>query len=381
MKTPEQLMIPGPTPLPDAVREAMARPAIGHRGGEFKKVLERVFPALQWVFQTRNDVFLITASGTAAMEAALINTLNAGDQILVLSCGVFSERWAETAELLGIRVTRQTVPYGQANSVEALRAALAADTQKAYKAVVITHSETSTSVQNPLEEMAALIRAHGALSIVDAVTSLTASPLPVDAWGLDLVASGSQKGLMIPPGLSFLSVSARAWEAFARCERPGLYFNFKKYKKAQDDFTTPYTPATHLILALDVALKMLQEEGLQACQARHLAHRDAVRNAARQLGLRLLVEDDALASAAVTALFPPPGVDVDALRAGLKQRFGVIVANGQKDLKGKIFRIGHLGFQSERDIRMTLDALTAVLAGLGYHAPSAARGNAPVMSA
>ena len=362
MQSPPHLMIPGPTPLPEAVRQAMARPAIGHRSAEFKAIMQRVLPRLQWLFQTQNDVLLITASGTAAMEAAMINTLNAGDKVLVLSCGVFSDRWADMGDLLGLDVTRVTAPHGQANTPESVTEALA---QQTFKAVVVTHSETSTGVQNPLEAIAKVVRGHGdgnTLLIVDAVTSMGATPVPVDAWGLDLVVSGSQKGFMIPPGLSFLSVSKRSWQAFKTIERPGLYFNFSKYKKAQDAANTPYTPATHLIMALDEALALMEADGLDAIHARHEHHCMRIRQAARDLGLTLLVDDDALASRAVTAIRPPADVSVDAIRAGLKSNYGLIVANGQKDLQGKIFRIGHLGYQFDRDITMTLAALAAVLA-------------------
>ncbi len=367
MNSPEHLMLPGPTPFPESVREAMATPALGHRGGEFKTVLERVLPRLKWIFQTQNDVFLLTASGTAAMEAGMINTLNPDDEVLVFCCGVFSERWAEMAELLGATVTRIQVEPGEANTDESLREALQAKND--YKAVVFTHSETSTSVLNPLKTLCATVRALASpetLIFVDAVTSMGATSVPVDEWDIDVAISGSQKSFMISPGLSFLSVSPRAWRAFEACERPGLYFNFKKYKKAQDAFSTPYTPATHLILALDQALSMMEAEGLAMIFQRHTRLRDMTRAGVKALGLELLVSSDELASPAVTAVRPPSEISVDAIRAGLKKDFGLIVANGQKELKGQIFRIGHLGYQFDREINMTLTALESVLSDLGH---------------
>ncbi len=364
MNPPEHLMIPGPTPLPETVRQAMGRPAIGHRSAEFKEVIARVLPRLQWLFQTKNEVFVYTASATGAMEGAMTNTLERGDQILVLCCGVFSERWAEMAESLGIGADRLSVPYGAPNTVESLREALSGD--KKYKAVVITHSETSTGVLNPLGEMIPLVRDHGALSMVDAVTSMGAAPIPVDDWGIDLVVSGSQKGFMIPPGLAFLSVSDRAWEAHRQVAHPGYYFNFTKNKKAQAQFNTAYTPATHLILALDQALALMETEGLEAIHTRHARLRDMTRRGAKALGLELLVKDDPFASTAVTALVPPERLAIADIRAGLKKDFGLVVADGQKDLKGKIFRIGHLGYQSEREVLTTLAALESVLEKLGH---------------
>jgi aspartate aminotransferase-like enzyme len=361
VKQTDILMIPGPTPLPDAVREVMSRPAIGHRSAEFKTVLKRVLPRLQWIFQTKSDVFLYTASGTGAMEASIINTLNPGDTVLALVCGVFSARWAEVAETLGITVERLTVPAGEPNLAEPLQQRLAQDSGKTIKAVMFTHSETSTGVLSPVQQLAQIIRDHGALSIVDAVTSMGATDVPVDDWGLDLVISGSQKGFMIPPGLSFLSVSERAWAAHKQCKQPGYYFNFTKYKKAQDDFTTPYTPATHLILGLDAALEMMEIEGLQAIFERHHRLRDMTRAGVRAMGLECLVKDDAYASTAATAVIPPDGVSVAQIRQGLKERFGIVVADGQKELKGKIFRIGHLGHVGEREVFMVLAALEAVL--------------------
>jgi aspartate aminotransferase-like enzyme len=365
MEQTDLLMIPGPTPLPEAVREALAKPAMGHRSPGFKKVLERVLPRLQWVFQTQNDVFLYTASGTGAMEASLINTLNPGDKTLALVCGVFSARWAEVAESLGIEVERLTVAAGEHNPVEALAERLAQDTSKQIKAVMVTHSETSTGVLNPLQEYAKVIQAHGALSIVDAVTSMGAISVPVDDWGLDLVISGSQKGFMIPPGLSFLSVSEKAWAAHKACQNPGFYFNFQKYKKAQDDFTTPYTPATALILGLDVALEMMEKEGLPAIFERHHQLRQMTRSGLSALGLDLMVKEERYASTAATSAYLPSALSVADVRSELKSRFGIQIADGQKDLKGKIIRVGHLGYVSERNTLMTLSTLEAVLSNQG----------------
>lgn len=363
--TPSFLMIPGPTPLPDAVREVMSRPAMGHRSPEFKQVLERVFPKLQQMFQTKSPVLLYTASATGAVEAALSNTLNVGDTLLVLSCGVFSARWGDMAKTLGLNVQEIAVPAGQANTLESLEAALTADTQKQIKAVIFVHSETSTGALNDVQAFAKAIAEHGALSIVDTVTGLTADPFKMDEWGIDLAISGSQKGFMMQPGLSFLAVGPRALEAHKQVKNPGFYFNFTRNIKAQSQFTTAYTPATHLILALDEALNLLLEEGLDAMNHRHHQLKAMVREGVKALGLPLLVEADAQASPAVTAVYPPEGMDVGAIRKILKNRFSITVADGQNALKGKIFRIGHLGAINERDVYMVLACLEQALLELG----------------
>jgi aspartate aminotransferase-like enzyme len=362
----DMLMIPGPTPLPERVRVAMGQPAIAHRGEAFKGVMKRVLPNLQWAFQTQNPVLLYTASGTGAMEAALVNTLNPGDKVLGLSCGVFSHRWVEVAQTLGLDVAEMTVEPGQPNTAEALKIRLAAETGEPFKAVMLIHSETSTGVLNPVQDLVKVIRDYGALSIVDTVTSLCSMPCPVDEWGIDIAVSGSQKGFMVPPGLAFLSVSPAALAAHKQVKNPGYYFNFSKYLKAQTDLTTPYTPATHLIAALDEALLMMQEEGLPAIHARHVQNRNAVRAAVTAMGLPLLVPHAEQASGAATAVYPPQGLTVAAIRAGLKQH-GIIVADGQgAALKGKIFRLGHLGYCYPRDVMTAISVLDTVLINLGY---------------
>ncbi len=367
MKKSELLLIPGPTPLPDAVREVLSRPAVGHRSAEFKEVLRRVFPGLRWLFQCKNQVFLYTASGTGAMEAALCNTTNPADRILVLVNGVFSQRWAEIGKALGLEVETLSVPPGEAPTPALLAEYLEANATQDYKAVLLTHSETSSGVLSPIRELVAVVRRHlpRALAIVDTITSLGATDFALDAWDVDIAVSGSQKGFMLPPGLSFLALSDRAWQAHQNCRHPGYYFNFTRTQKAQVEDTTPYTPSTPLILGLDVTLAMMQAEGIPALAARHLRLRDMTRAGARAMGLSLFVEDDAFASPSVTAILPPAGVTVEAIRAGLKKQFGIIVADGQKELKGKIFRIGHLGHVSEREILMAMAALEKVLGDLG----------------
>ena len=252
LKPREFLMIPGPTPVPDAVLEAIARHPIGHRTPDFSKALKQVALDLQWLGETKNDVFVLTASGTAALEMAIFNTVSPGDSVLCLVCGVFGERWAKMSTALGAKVDKLSVPAGQAVSVESLKQKLAEDKDKKYKAVIITHNETSTGVVQDIEPMLAAIREHGALSIVDTVTSFGAMPFPIDAWKADVVATGSQKALMLPPGLSVVFFGPRAWEAYEQCKTPRFYLDAKRYKKSMGDDTTPFTPNVSLVLGLQV---------------------------------------------------------------------------------------------------------------------------------
>lgn len=374
MKKTELLMIPGPTPLPEPVREVMGRPAIGHRSAEFKEVLKRVFPNLQWIFEAKNQVFLYTASGTGAMEASMSNTLNPGDRVLALVNGVFSHRWAEIAKMLGLQVETLDVPAGEAHSPAMLQEYLEARRDTDYKAVLLNHSETSTGVLSPIRDLNSVIRqTHpNALSIVDTITSLGATHFALDEWDIDIAVSGSQKGFMLPPGLSFLALSDRAWKAHQQCHHPGYYFNFTRYQKSQLENTTPYTPATPQILGLDIALTLMKEEGLENITRRHARLSRMARAGVEALGLSPFVRDPALASPSVTSFLPPEGITVDAIRAGLKKQFGIVIADGQKELKGKIMRIGHLGHVSERDMLTTLSALEAVLVELGHTASAGA---------
>jgi aspartate aminotransferase-like enzyme len=374
VKKAELLMIPGPTPLPESVREVLGRPAIGHRSAEFKEVLKRVFPNLRWIFQSKNQVFLYTASGTGAMEAALSNTVNAGERILVLVNGVFSQRWSEIAKTLGIVVETLDVPPGEAHTPALLREYLQANQGTEYKAIMLTHSETSTGVLNPVRELTQICReSHPeALVIADTITSLGAADFSLDDWDIDIAVSGSQKGFMLPPGLSFLALSDRAWQAHQQCKAPGYYFNFTRYQKAQLENTTPYTPATPQITGLDVALQLMMDEGLENIVRRHTQLRDMTRAGLRAMGLSLFVSQDQYASLSVTSFLPPDGVSVDTVRANLKKRFGIVIADGQKELKGKIMRIGHLGHVSQRDMLTTLSALEAVLRDLGVNVPNGA---------
>ena len=359
------LMIPGPTPVPEQVLLAMAKHPIGHRSGDFGKIMAEVTANLKWLHQTQNDVLILTASGTGAMEAGMINFLSPGDRVLVGSNGKFGERWAEVTDAYGLNTERITAEWGKPLDPEQFRLALEADVDKQIKAVVVTHSETSTGVINDLEAINRHVKAHGeALIIVDTVTSLGATNVPVDDWGLDVVASGSQKGYMIPPGLGFVAVSAKAWEAYKTAKLPRYYLDLGKYRKDAAKNTTPFTPPINLFFALQAALRMMQAEGLEAIFARHHRLLAATRAAVQAMALPLLATDEC-ASPAITAVMPS-GVDAEQIRSVMKKRFDIVLAGGQDHLSGKIFRIGHLGFVSDRDVLTAIAALEATLQELGH---------------
>ncbi|MBE9157705.1 alanine--glyoxylate aminotransferase family protein [Nodosilinea sp. LEGE 06152] len=358
------LMIPGPTPVPEQVLLAMAKHPMGHRSGEFSAIMAEVTENLKWLHQTQNDVLVLAASGTGAMEAGIINFLSAGDKVLVGNNGKFGERWGEVARAYGLDAHEITAEWGKPLNPDDFKAALEADTAKDIKAVIVTHSETSTGVLNDVETINRHVKAHGALIMVDAVTSLGATSVPVDEWGLDVVASGSQKGYMIPPGLAFVSVSAKAWEAYETATLPKYYLDLKPYSKNAAKNTTPFTPPVNMFFALQVALNMMQKEGLEAIFARHDRQKRATRAAMTALNLPLFGADDC-ASPAITAVMPQ-GVDAEQIRSVMKKQFDIVLAGGQDHLKGKIFRIGHLGFVGDRDILTAVAALEATLTHLGY---------------
>ena len=365
MQDKHMLMIPGPTPVPEKVLLAQAKHPIGHRSGDFSKIMAEVTENLKWLHQTKNDVLVLSASGTGAMEAGIINFLNAGDRVLVGSNGKFGDRWGKISKAYGMEVDPIAAEWGQPLDPEVFRSKLEADKEKQIKAVIITQSETSTGVLNDLEAIASYVKAHGeALTIVDAVTSLGAVNVPIDEWGLDVVGSGSQKGYMIPPGLSFVSVSEKAWKAYENCTTPRFYFDLGPYRKSAQKDTTPFTPPINLIFALQVALQMMKEEGLENIFARHTRLAKATRAGVKALGLPLLAPDDAY-STAVTAVAPTDFAAED-IRKIMNQRFDISLAGGQDHLKGKIFRIGHLGFVCDRDILTALSSIEATLSELGY---------------
>ncbi|MCR5262082.1 MAG: alanine--glyoxylate aminotransferase family protein [Candidatus Gastranaerophilales bacterium] len=366
MKDKTFLMIPGPTPVPESVLLAMAKHPIGHRSTEFSDLLKRVYEDIKMMFQTKNDVMIFTSSGTGAMESAIFNLVNPGDKVLSLIIGNFGERWAKIAEMKGAEVTKYEVAPGEAIDPEEVKRLLDADVNKEYKIVTLTHNETATGVTNDVKTIIGYIKEHGAVSVVDGITSLAALPCKMDEWGIDVLISGSQKGFMIPPGLSFLAASEKAWKLHEQCKNPSFYFNWTQNRKSVLEASTAWTPAVNLFVALDTALQMMKEEGIENIWARHKRLGTAIRAGVKAIGLKLLVKDEKYASNAITAVLPPENISVPDIRKTLKKDYDIVVANGQKTLKDKIFRIGTMGYVSERDAIAAMGALEASLYKLGY---------------
>jgi aspartate aminotransferase-like enzyme len=353
-----QFRIPGPTPCHPKVLEAASRQMIDHRGKEFGEILGKLTGKLKQVFQTKNDIFIMTASGTGGMEAAVVNTLSPGDKVIATTCGFFGDRFAEIAEIYGARVTRLNFDMGKPVDPEAVRTALkeAPDT----RAVLVTHNESSTGVTNDVKTIASIAKAAGALVLVDSVSGLSSIDIPVDEWNLDVVATASQKGWMAPPGLAMVSVSPAAWKAHASAKMPRNYFDFSKWKKFSEINQTPWTPAVGVFFALDVACDLILAEGIQNVFARHARCAQVARDGARAMGLSPLT-DPKCASNTVTAINAPANLDVNKMQKILREEFKVFIAGGQGKLTGKIFRIGHLGWVAENDMKEVLAALAKAI--------------------
>ena len=355
------LMIPGPTPVPETVLVELTRHPIGHRSKEFSDIFMSCIEDLKWLGKTNNSsVFIYTASGTGAMEAAIANVLSPGDKVLYLVIGVFGKRFSQIAQVFGGNVETITVDPGRVIDSQALEKKLSEDKSKEIKIVTVTHSETSTGAANDLEKIAKVVKNHGALLVVDAVTSLGCMNVEIDSWDLDIVISGSQKGFMIPPGLSFIYVSQKAWDFYKKSKCPKFYWDFGKHKKSLDEETTPFTPNISFVCALKKSFEMMKKEGLENIIKRHERLKTTLRTGLKAIGLKLLTEDKD-ASNAITAIYPPDGISISDIRAAYKKDWDITVANGQDTLKDKIFRIGHLGFVSDRDIEMTLAVTEKIL--------------------
>jgi aspartate aminotransferase-like enzyme len=354
-----QLRIPGPTPCPPEVLKAMGRQMINHRGKEFGEMLNRITAKLKDMFQTKNDLYILTGSGTGSMEAAIVNMLSPGDKVLSVANGVFGNRFAEIAEGYGADVTRLKFDWGKQVDPDAVRKALKTDTK--IKAVLLTHNETSTGVTNDLQAIAAVINEFDKLILVDAISSLGCIDLKTDAWKCDVVVTGSQKGWMVPPGLAMVSISERAWKAHAQAKIPRYYWDFTKAKSYLEKNQTPWTPCISVFFALDVALDTLLKEGLAKIFARHAKMGDMTRKGIKALGLSLFPADEKYASNTVTAVNASANMNVSKLQQILRDEYKVVVSGGQGDLTGKIFRIGHLGWVTEADIKETLSAIGKAL--------------------
>jgi aspartate aminotransferase-like enzyme len=340
---------------------------INHRGPEFAAILKRVTERLKPAFQTNNDILTLTSSGTGALEAAVVNTLSPGDEVIGVTMGYFGDRFAEIAERYGAKVTRLVIEQGQAADPEDIRRLLREHPNT--KAVLVTHNETSTGVTNDLAAIGRVVREAGPLLLVDAISSLSSLPVETDNWGLDVVLSGSQKGWMVPPGLAFVSVSERAWAANAEAKMPRYYFDLQSAKQYMQRGQTPATPAVSLFYGMDVALGILEREGWPAIYERHRLIGEYTRRGLQEMGLQLFA-DPKHASNTVTTVRLPDGVVEQEIIKTLREKYGIIIAGGQGPMTGKILRIGHLGYVSEADITAVLDALRVELGALGAIAPS-----------
>jgi len=361
----EHLRVPGPTPCPTDVLQSMTKQMINHRGPEFGQILNGITAKLKQLFQTKGDVFLLTGSGTGGLEAAIVNTLSPGDKVLSVSIGVFGERFATIAGKFGAEVIPLRFEWGTAADVDAVRQALKAEPK--IKAVLVTHNETSTGVTNDLAAISSAVKEFDKLLLVDAISSLGSINLPVDDWNVDIAITGSQKGWMVPPGLAMVSMSQEAWQAHANATMPRFYWDFTQAKNylERTPTQTPWTPVIPVIFALSVALDMILKEGLANVFARHARVAQAARDGIKSLGLSLFAEESH-ASNTVTAVAASDGLDTKKMLKILREEHQVVLAGGQQKLDGKIFRIGHLGWVTENDIKIVISALKKVLPQAGF---------------
>ena len=358
--TQPNLRIPGPVPLPDDVLEIAGRQMINHRGPEYARMLEEMSTNLRTMLMTKNDVYFITSSGTGAMETAVFNTLSAGDNVLAIIIGVFGIRFAEIAEAVGANVTRLDFPLGQAADIDDVKTAIRNIPD--LKAILITHSESSTGVANRLQQLCEVTHAESdALILVDAVSSAGGIPIATDAWGIDVVATASQKSWVSPPGIAMVSFSQRAWNAYNESTTPKYYFDIQQYEDYLQIGQPPFTPCLPAMFTLEVALQSMVDEGVEAVFARHHAIAEHTRQGAAKLGLQL-VPDPEVASNTVTAVRLPENIDGAKFNAKVLADHNVVLGGGQGSLTGKIFRIGHMGWVIQDHIDEALEAAGATLA-------------------
>lgn len=353
------LQIPGPTNVPDRVLRAMDQPVIDHRGPEFAELGLAVFAGLRDIFQTKGHVVVYPSSGTGACEAALVNTLSAGDRVIVFETGQFSNLWWQLGERLGLDVDYVPGTWRRGASASELEARLSTDSRHAVKAVVVVHNETSTGVTSRIPELRRVMNRlrHPALLIVDAISSLASIDFRMDEWEVDVTACGSQKGLMVPPGLGFNAISEKALAANKTAKLPRSYWDWQEMLKNNQSGFFPFTPATNLLFGLREALKMMQEEGLANVFRRHVRHGEATRAAVRAWGLEIVCEEPLEYSHSMTAIFTPEGHDADRLRKIILENFDMSLGSGLGKLAGKAFRIGHLGSFNDLMLAGTLSGV------------------------
>jgi len=357
----QRLFTPGPTPVPERVMLRMAQPMIHHRSPEFNEITTRVNENLRYLFQTRQPVLTLTCSGTGGVEATMVSLFSPGDTIIAVNGGKFGERWVKIPKTYGMKPVEIKVQWGKAPSERDILDALKSNPEA--KAVYLTHSETSTGAATDVKNLARIIRENSeALVCVDGITAVGAHELRFDEWGIDACVTGSQKGLMIPPGLAFVALSKRAIALMESSTNPRFYFDLKKALVAHEKNDTPWTPAASLILGVDTALQMIREEGIEHVWKRHERMAHAVRAGVKALGMKLFADEP---SFAVTPVWVPDGVEWKRFNGILKNSYGVTVAGGQDEFAGKILRISHLGYYDEIDMISILAALERTLADCG----------------
>ena len=357
------LYTPGPTPIPPQVAAAMSQPMMGHRSREFADLHAQIAEKAKQVFQTTNDLFVLTSSGTGGLETAIANTVSPGDRVLALITGNFGERFAKIAAAYGAEVTKLEFPWGTAVDMEEV--AQVWEKEGPFKVVLATHNETSTGVTNDIAALGSFLADTDALLLVDAISSMGAMDIRTDEWHVDLMVTGSQKALMLPPGLALISVSPKAWQIIERNSGVRFYFSLLEARKSFANNNTPWTPAVSLFYGLDAALDLILGEGLSQVFQRHARMAAAARAGVRALGLQLLAEDDGIASHTVTAFLPGAEISAGDLSKMLKQEMGVSFAGGQGKLKGKLLRLGHMGYCTELDVVMAVAALEMALFKMG----------------
>ena len=356
------LVTPGPTPVPPEVLAATAQPMIHHRGPDFRGTLARVIERLKLVFQTENEMLTFTSAGTGVMESAVQNLCSTGDRVLVVSHGYFGERFAAIGGAYGCEVEHLRYAWGESPNADEVGEKL--EELDGVKAVFLTHSDTSTGVVSDLRSIAERLNGTEAIVVVDAISSLAAVPLETDAWGLDVVITSSHKALMCPPGLAFASVSERAFEVARTAASPRYYFDWERTRSAQEKGENPFSPAISLYLGLDVALGMILDDGVEAAYERHVRLGRACRAGVKAMGLELFSPDEDRA-AVVTAIRMPPDIDGQAIVLSMRERSGVTIIGGQGEVRGKIVRIGHIGYVDVFDVTTALSALEVALVEAG----------------
>ncbi len=357
------LFTPGPTMVPPEVALAEAQPMIHHRTPQFSQIFYEVSEDLKYLFQTKTgDVFTLMSSGTGAMEACVANVLSKGNKALVVVSGKFGERWAELCKCFGIETITVDVENGKAVNPADIDAALKKN--KGINVVFTTQCETSTGVVHDIKSISPIVKGHGALLVVDAITGIGVHPLLMDEWNIDVAITGSQKGCMMPPGLAFVCVNSSAWGVIEKTDLPRYYWDFRKMRKDLKDKTTPFTPAVSLVMAMKVALEMIKKEGVENVWKRHARLANATREGAKAIGLELFAGADS--SNVLTAIKAPKGIDVDKIIKKLRDEAGVTFTGGQDEMKGKMIRIGHMGYVNDFDVIIAIAALEKGLYEAGY---------------